>query len=240
MKRILFLTVVLSMSTQLFAQVQRFKTTVSNDTSETDFGKNKKNNVSFTMQVGAYMLSEKAFQPYYSTYFGIAVEYNHKVAEWYSYGFDFNFGNSGFVMSKKQADKTFPDTIIHQRENITITSLGSVLYQRINFFNKHRGEILGNYLDIGVYGNLHVGSFYYYRDNEKIGLSNFFSKKQDVYYRGLDFITLGDYGAVVRLGRNWFSVFARYRLSELMKSSYKKDYAYPEMPNFITGIRVVF
>lgn len=240
MKKTLFLMVVLSISTQMFAQIKRFETTVSNDTSETDFGKNKKNNVSFTMQIGAYLMSKETFQPYHSTYFGVAIEYNHKVSEWYSYGFNFNFGSSGFVMSKKQADKTFPDTIIHDRENITITSLGGVLYQRFNFFNKHRGEILGNYLDLGIYGNLHVGSYYYYRDNEKSGRSNFFSKKQDVYYRGLDFIALSDYGAIVRLGRNWFSVFARYRLSELMKSSYKKDYAYPEMPNLSSGIRIVF
>ncbi len=239
-RKILLLFVFLATVMQLSAQIQRFKTTVSEDTTESDFGKNKKNAVVFTMQIGSYMMSEKTFRPYYSTMFDMSLEYNHKVAEWYSYGFDFSFDVSSFVMSKTAGEKSFPDTIIHHKENVSVSSLGLVLYQRFNFFNKHRGEIYGNYLDLGVYGNIHIASFYYYQDKNNLSASTFFSKKQEVYFRGLDFLNIYDYGAEARLGRNWFSVFARYRLSELMKDIYKDYYDYPEMPNFVVGTRVVF
>ena len=104
------------------AQIQRFRTTVSEDTTESNFGKNKKDNVSFTMQVGTFILAEKTFRPYVSTVFDMSVEYAHKVSKWYSYGFDFNFDMASFIISKTQGDKTFPDTIIHHKENISVTS----------------------------------------------------------------------------------------------------------------------
>jgi len=225
---------------QLSAQIQRFKTTVNNDTTESDFGKNKKNNVAFVFQMGSFLQADKTFRSYASTVVDLSLEYNHKIAEWYSYGFNFNFDMASFTMSKTPGDKIFPDTIIHHKENISITSLGIILYQRFNFFNKHRGEIYGNYLDLGIYGNIHIASFYYYQDKDSLSQSTFFSRKRDVYFRGLDFLNIYDYGVETRLGRNWFSIFACYRLSELMKPAYKKYPGYPDMPNLVTGIRIVF
>lgn len=239
-RRILLLSFFWVSVFQLTAQVQRFETTVSEDTTESDFGKNKKNGVTFVIQIGSFLQAEKTFKPYNSINYTMSVEYVHKVTEWYAYGFNFNFDGTSFAMSKKADDKSFPDTVIHHRENVSVSSLGIMLYQRFNFFNKHRGEIYGNYLDLGVYGNLHISSFYYYQDKNDLAESNFFSKKQDVYFRSPDFLNIYDYGAEARMGRNWFSVFARYRLSELMKASYKKDYNYPEMPNLVAGIRFVF
>ncbi len=239
-RKIYLLFILLATTTQLFAQTQRFETTVSNDTSETDFGKNKKNNVTFIMQMGAYILAEKTFRPYYSSFFDMSLEYNHKVSEWYSYGLDFSFDVSTFVISKTAGNKSFPDTIIHHKENVSISSLGLVLYQRFNFFNKHRGEIYGNYLDLGIYGNIHIVSSYYYQDKNNLASSNFFSGKQDVYFRSPDFLNVYDYGVTIRIGRNWFSLFARYRLSNLMKDVYKKDYSYPNLPNLAVGTRIVF
>ena len=240
MKKKIFILFFLMPTMSLFSQTIRFETEVKQDTAETNFGKNKKNNLSWGFQVGSYLNSEKTFQPYRSTVFTIGLSYNHKQAKWYSYGLNLNLDISSFVLSKTLGEKTFPDTIIHDKADISITSMGIVLYQRFNFFNKHRGKIYGNYLDIGIYGNLHLSSIYFYQDKEKTSSNNFFSKRQQHYYRGLNFLNAYDYGVEFVMGRNWLSVFFRYRLSQQMKISYIDNNNFPEMPNSIIGIRLLF
>ncbi len=244
-KYILLLIIVFLSFNHSFSQITRFRSTINADTSETDLGKNKKNYVSFTMQYGMYFLADKTFKDFGSSNYAFSVFYQHKLADWYSYGFDFSFNFTGFQMTKKQEDKTFPDTIINNKESVSLTSFGVELYQRFNFFNKHRGEILGKYLDMGVYGNIHMSSTYYFRNIHDRHAANFFTKKNDVYFRSPDFLNKYDYGVTARIGINWFSVFARYRLSNLMKPAYQEyrlpdDYGYPELPNLQAGIKVFF
>lgn len=239
-KNVVILLILFLLSNQLFAQTTNFNTTVSQDTSESDSVKNQNNNVTFTLQYGLFLQADNTFNKYRSGNFAFSIFYLHKIAKWYSYGVDFSFNLSSFQITKKQADKTFPDTIVHNSENISISSLGIELFQRFNFFNKHRGKVFGKYIDMGIYGNIHLSSFYYYRNTYNRSVSNFFTKQNDVYFRSPDFLNRYDYGVIARIGMNWFSVFAKYRLSELMKPTYQKNYNYPELPNLTVGVKIIF
>jgi len=146
----------------------------------------------------------------------------HKINNTFSAGLDIGLNWASYKI-RQNDDKTVTDTIINDKEKIQINSLTPAIYLRMNAGK--RGNFIGNFLDLGLYG-----SWNWKRAHITVN-SNDDGEKIKVITTGLTYIEPISYGALARIGMNRYVITARYRLSDLFKSSV----TYPELPGFSIG-----
>ncbi|MCB0430223.1 MAG: hypothetical protein H6585_03575 [Flavobacteriales bacterium] len=130
------------------------------------------------------------------------------------------------VFAIKQTDnKAIPDTVRHSSEKMRFHLLTSNAFFRISL-SPRRGNILGNYIDLGGYGNCVLGANHKTIDDMPDGTRI----KTVVSREGLH-ETL-QYGLFSKLGFQFVVIFAEYRMSDLFKANRN----IPETPRFMAGI----
>lgn len=117
------------------------------------------------------------------------------------------------------------------RMGLGISSLGAEAYNRINIGK--RGNVLGNYLDIGVKGNWNYARKLILK--EKALSSDFYEKSRTVQ-KNLNFIEKISTDITARIGINKFVIYGNYRFSDLIVSGYTT----PELPPLTAGVQMVF
>lgn len=162
-------------------------------------------------------------------HFGIRKK--RKLSNFYSIGYELFYAVNTFSI-KQDSSKLFPNSSLHQREHFRTNELGLSLYNRFNFGK--RGNRIGNFLDIGVYGTWVAGASHTFYDKFAI-VNSANASNTTVTNRGLIYVSDFNYGVQARLGFNRIVFFGNYRLSQLFNG---KIAAYPELPRLITGIQI--
>jgi hypothetical protein len=164
-----------------------------------------------------------------SSCLNIGYRYKFKIFEFYSIGFNTRYNFKKYVI-KQEADKILPDSELHDKEKIRFNNTGLEFYNRFNIGK--RGNIIGKYLDIGVFGNWAFSINHFTKD--KVNDENNMAELVIIKYSNLLYTKRLYYGFSARLGINRLAISAEYRFSDL----FKKEYQFPELPRFSIGLEL--
>lgn len=142
---------------------------------------------------------------------GAGFRYKLKLTELYSIGYDLGYSRFNYNI-RQESSKLFPNIIIHDKEKIVIHNLNLELYNRINL--KKRGNQIGTYIDVGIYGAWVVGGRNITVD--AIDNSTYHSEKQRSIYKNLSYLNNFQAGLRTRFGINRYSLVANWRLTPLL------------------------
>lgn len=154
-----------------------------------------------------------------------------KLWKWDALCLDVNVGQERWAL-KQEVGKTVPDTVLHQAARLQFNRVQGIFCNRINF-NRHRGNIIGTYLDFGVYGNWMYRNLYITKD--KLDQTNT-SGPKEIKSRELNlrYINPLQYGFAVRFGSEFFALSATWRMSNYFREVESKTY--PELPRLWLGV----
>jgi hypothetical protein len=148
----------------------------------------------------------------------------YKISGLYSLGWEFQ-AHFQYYKLQQTAGKILPDTNQHNVERFDIGSIGLSFYNRFNF-DPHRGNYLGNFLDLGITGEWMYSFIHVTKDKAPDNTDIKISQTNLPYINNL----ASD--VFVRVGFNKISIYARYRISDFFKT----QYGYPELPKLIAGV----
>ena len=158
--------------------------------------------------------------------------YKRKLLPFYAVGLDANLRYRKFgIQDEKLIYSTVnPLTMASQvnRFAVGVSSTGLEVYNRINFGS--RGNILGNYLDIGFRGEWNFSTKEIIKD--RLGNQELAENLRTVR-RNLKYIQNFSSVATIRFGFNKWTIFGNYQLSDL----FKKQYNFVELPSLSIGLQ---
>jgi hypothetical protein len=166
----------------------------------------------------------------YSLAYGVRMKL--KFFSWNSLVWDIGYRCDRFSIRQK-VPKLYPlTTDNHVRERISLHNFSFTLCDRINFGK--RGNVLGNWLDFGVYGDYifrsaNVFLDQHYDSNGTQG-HNFRVRTSII---GLPYVEKMNYGITVRAGGEITSVFIQYRVNKLFSVETPND---RDLSRIIVGI----
>jgi hypothetical protein len=244
MKKYIFLLCFLAtLISKVSAQEVKLAQDVGSDTLKSKFGPNLKHYVHAYVGYGlvAGPSEAKGSQVKYpsSHEWVFGVRYKYKIGEVYGLGLDLALTPQVFAL-KQQEGKLLPNTVHHDSEKLKFTNIGLGFYNRFNF--DKRGNYMGTFLDLGVYGNWMAHSAHVFQDPDSYPLSGV--KNIKVQENDLKYLANFNYGALVRLGFNNYVFYGTYRISDLFDSGYgvfdlngKNVFDFPELPRYTIGFQ---
>ncbi len=156
------------------------------------------------------------------------LRYKYKVSNLFAWGAEAYYRAAVYSI-RQDSLKTFPDTLINDKERLNFNNLTAGLYLRFNF-EKKRGNRVGNFLDLGGYGEWTFRLTQFTRNKLPDG------RVVRANTTGLDYYNAFNYGVVARLGFNRWVFFASWRFSILFKEAKN----IPELPRLTAGLQVGF
>ncbi len=166
-----------------------------------------------------------------TTAFSVGFRYKYKINNFLALGAGLNYTNDIFSI-KQSKDKVFPDTVIHKNEKLRFNSIGPDAFIRFNFGK--RGNVIGRFIDFGVYYNWVFVARQVFKDNSDKDSNKLDSGKQKVVLSDLNYIRPFHYGVKTRVGINRFVFTASYRLDELLNEKCTPMF----LPRLNVGIEV--
>jgi hypothetical protein len=164
-----------------------------------------------------------------SRHMALGYRYKRKFTNFYALGFDASINSDAFHL-KQNSSKSLPNDSIHESERLVFSYLKGEIYNRFNFGK--RGNIIGKFIDLGVYAN------YNYRVKnisiDKLSDNEYNAGRMKQIFTGLDYYERTGYGMVARAGINRYVVFAQYRLSDAFEPAFN----YEDLPKLILGFQV--
>ena len=165
MHKILLLFVLISVSIFSSAQTVLLEENPAKDTLPKIYGKNLKHFTHFYAGFGfaSDNLNTDSVKINYglSANYFIGIRYKRKINKFYALGYDVSLSATNFNI-QQNTNKNFLDTHHYTKEKYHDASLALELYNRINIGK--RGNSIGKYIDIGIYGEW-VFSNYHYTKN---------------------------------------------------------------------------
>lgn len=233
---IIFFALTLLVPEFLFSQTVLMEQDVNKDTIPLETGPNLKKFYHFYFGSGLiFGNQEKGAHVTFgnSTDLVFGLRFKRKLNGTFAIGYDASYRLLSYNYEQFKG-KSFPSNTGHKREKLNLNNLNAGLYSRINL--GRRGNFIGNFIDLGVYGEYVFAGTYKVTDFIKSKEFN-----ENVYrvtrMRGLDFLNPVNYGLAIRAGINKFVFYANYRLSEVFDNS--KSFA-PEPPRYVAGIQISF
>ncbi len=146
----------------------------------------------------------------------LSAGWRHKLSllKFYAIGYDIYYQYNDFRI-KQIPGKIFPDSALHTSEKLNFHQLGIELYQRFTFYQ--RGNLMGLFLDLGIYANYNYLIKYKEFDFFPNYVNN--AQKRTIVYRYLNYVENYHYGIHARIGLNRVVLATEYRLSPLIKDS---------------------
>ena len=174
---------------------------------------------------------------WWSTQFHYGFRFKWKLWRHQSLLSELYYINDRYVINQKQVKGLPIDAVSHKRERISTNSLSLLLGHRFVYSNK--GNVSGNYFDVGVYGswafwaaNVYVDQFAYANDPRGKMIRSKTRWSQPNYLNDLN------YGFYARFGSEGIAIWARYRYSDLIKDTSQPAINYPELPRLFIGLEV--
>lgn len=163
-----------------------------------------------------------------STDINLGVRYKYKVNKFFSLGAEAYY-RAAIYSIRQDTLKIFPDTVMNNRERLTFHNISFGSYLRFNL-EKKRGNRVGNFIDLGGYGEWTFRLNQFTRNKLPDGRlirSNI---------TGLDYYKTFNYGVQARLGFNRWIIFSSWRFSDYFYPSKNL----PELPRLTLGLQLGF
>jgi len=164
--------------------------------------------------------------------------YKIKLLSFYAIGIDvsnrwirYGIKPEGAPLAGELATNPLLEAGLVDKLSMNLSSLGAEAYNRINIGK--RGNVLGNFLDIGIRGEWNYGSRLILKSNAAEG--EYFNKAREVRKK-LDFIEQFSTLVTARIGINKLAISGNYRITDLITNGY----ATPELPPLTVGFQVAF
>ncbi|HET6993141.1 MAG TPA: hypothetical protein VFJ43_17535 [Bacteroidia bacterium] len=151
---------------------------------------------------------------WWSSCFAYGIRSKLKIFYWNALVLDIDYRYDRFSINQKRPKLPPLITMSHERERISLHNFSGSLCDRINF--RKRGNIIGSFIEFGVYGDYVLRSTdvfvdRHYDSNSASG----YSYKTKTTLARLPYIDKMNYGLTVRLGSEGFALFANYRINSL-------------------------
>ncbi len=224
----LYLTLLLiTFSFGAFAQEILLEQNVKADTIRPTHGPNLKHFKCYYLGLSfpIYTNEEKNYTiPGLSSSFDFGMRYKRKFNNLLACGLDLGLNSTAYKI-KQNDSKSVPDTISNDKEKFQINTLTGSAFVRFNV--GRRGNYIGNYLDLGGYAGWNM-----IKRHKTTNIVN--DERVKVATTRLKYVEDISYGVLARVGINKLAVSARYRLSNIFKSSYDM----PELPRLSLGFEL--
>jgi len=231
MKKIKLTLIAIFIATFSFGQEVLFEEDVLADTLISKKGPNRKHFYHFFISYGFIAGESEGAGSDISYGLSNNVEfgfrYKLKVCNFYSIGCQALINTDVFHL-KQNDSKILPDTIQHDKEKLTNDNLSFGVYNRFNFGK--RGNYIGNFLDVGAYGDWRFYSKHCVKDKISTG------EMVKISTTHLNYLEDFNYGVYAQIGINRYVVYAKYRLSDIFLSTY----SYSELPRITVGLQIGF
>lgn len=235
MKQLLGIALLCLMVGQVMAQDVLLTQDVEKDTIVEDWGPNRKafdyTYLHFGFIVGDGDSAGIETRLGHSYEWGFGWRHKTRINNLYSIGYGFAVTNRVYNI-KQDSGKVFPNTVLHEKERFSNWNLNVQLYNRFNI--GRRGNVVGNYIDLGVYGEWAFSNRHkVYNDLGSNNSANAGAEK--TVYRDLDYPSPIKYGVEGRIGFGKLVFYGRYRISDLFQSDFKQ---YPDPSRIVAGIEM--
>lgn len=148
---------------------------------------------------------------------------------------DLNLRTDDFFIGNNRPKAAPLPSTVHNRERIAVNTIGSGLALRLNLREKENKPL--QFIDAGGYfgwtyrtANVYIDKHF---DPDSPEGRDFRSKTK---IKGLPYIESYDYGVTARYGRGHFSVFALWRMSDLLVK--EKGSANGDLPRLVIGVEL--
>ncbi len=169
--------------------------------------------------------------------FSYGVRYKLKIANFFAVGAGLNYTYKVWHF-KQNEDKKIPTSNIYDKEKLKINILGADIFIRFNF-GKNKKSPVGNYVDIGAYGDWDFSDSRQYKNfinsSDTDGYSTFTGSEKD-----LNYLEKINYGAEFRAGYGRVVLFSKYRMSDMFTQDYKNTVSADELPRLMIGFEIGF
>ncbi len=157
-----------------------------------------------------------------------------KLFYWNSFIVDGTYRYDRFSLQQHTPKLAPLGTMSHERERISLHNASLLFCDRINF--KKRGNVLGNWIDLGVYNDwvLRSSNVFVDRHYDSNSMTGY-DYKTKTKIVGLPYIEVLNYGLTVRMGSEDFVVFARWRMNSLLNYSSPNN---RDLPKLTIGFEV--
>jgi len=168
-----------------------------------------------------------------SSAFDFGMRYKYKISGFYSIGGDFDFLSfANYYLQQNSLSEQINDSVgNYKSERLIFTGFGLEFFNRFNY--GRRGNSIGKFIDIGLYGNYSYYVSHYISDDiddKPYGVIELTQRK-------LKYTERLSYGISGRIGFNRWVVDVRYRLSDRFKEYTGWD-KLPELPRFQIGLEI--
>ncbi len=156
-----------------------------------------------------------------------------KLWSWDALVMDFGYRYDRYSM-RMNTPKLLPlDATKHERERISVHNLSGAICDRINF--GRRGNVMGTWLDLGVYGDWGFRTTDVFVDQHYSSTSLFgYRFKSKTRETRLPYMEKMNYGLTARVGGDYVGIFAQWRMNNIIKSSYTINNI--DLPKLTLGI----
>lgn len=210
-----------------FAQKQIIHHNLKQDTLKIDRGPNSRKFSHSYLIIGGVVPDSKIVDPAYCHEFGLGWLKKRKLNNTFSIGYDLAFSYRNYRI-KDTSYYALPPGSTLLKERLYTRNLQLKPWLRINIGK--RGNTLGKYIDLGAFGEWSFARTHYYKFENPKGTPE--GVKVEYLLKKHDWFLPFNYGAMVRLGFNKWSLFGMYRVSNM----FKQNMFFNELPRITAGI----
>lgn len=163
------------------------------------------------------------------------IRYKLRLAEFLALGADIGYNYSVFYM-KQEEGKLIPETELHKKEKFKLQKASASVFFRINYGK--RGNIIGKYFDLGGYGSYSYSVTRQYTDMYQSTIPYLDHEYTIFTEKNLNYFEKINYGAIFRIGFDKFSLYGKYRVSNLFTQDFKTGVSSSELPRIEAGVEL--
>jgi hypothetical protein len=214
-----------------------FEEYVDNMYRQTNWGKNRTHFGHFHMGFGSFFNEQDntglEIIPGSSNQTRFGYRYKLRVFEFYAMGLDGAYTYSRYKI-KQRNDNIFPDKLRHNSEIFSQHNLELAYYNRISF--QRRGDHIGKYLDLGIWGSWGFREKHVYKDEfTELFLG---ASKSKTTLGSLDYVNNTNWGVKASIGFNRVVFYGNYRLSDLLKAPFNNDAQTLDPGRLVVGMEI--
>lgn len=228
-KTIIILSLLFLISANIKSQEVVLEENVLKDSIKSNYGRNLKHFAHFYLGYG-FVIGEtnnnkgEVLQGKNNN-FEFGLRYKYKISNFYSLGSGVSYNIYSYSI-KQSTENIMPDRLLHNTETLRAYTLSLNVYNRFNY--GRRGNFIGKFVDIGIYGDWCFTNRHLYKDKLGSGITS------RTAVSGLRFYEPFYYGVYGNIGFNRVVLTCKYRMTDI----FKPKYDYPQMPPLTIGLQL--
>ncbi|MDZ4751145.1 MAG: hypothetical protein SGI87_05980 [Flavobacteriales bacterium] len=168
----------------------------------------------------------------------IGWRHKYKLSSSLSIGYDFGYAYNTFRIKQSETSNLLSPGFVNDKQVLRTHSITTSAFIRFNF-GKKRGNTIGQYFDLVGEMNYHFREELLTRNKVDTNQGNLGETVKNVSI-GLPFVKNFQYFGSARVGWNYISIFAKYRMSDLFRPvlGINNGREVPQLPGLFMGIEV--